>query len=128
MTRTLDEYLELPYAISIVHDRDDEGNDGFVAEVQDLPGCISQGATIEEAAANVHDAMVSWLSIALEDRVEIPEPRDRDSFSGRFVLRIPKGLHAELARQAEREGVSLNQYVATTLAGAARWHSRDLVA
>jgi hypothetical protein len=41
--------------------------------------------------------------------------------SGRFVVRIPRGLHAELARQARDEGVSLNQYVATLLAGAAGW-------
>src|SRR5437016_14136947 len=41
--------------------------------------------------------------------------------SGRFVVRIPRGLHAELARQARVEGVSLNQYVATLLAGAAGW-------
>jgi HicB family len=41
--------------------------------------------------------------------------------SGRFVLRIPRGLHAELTRQARDEGVSLNQYVATLLAGAAGW-------
>jgi len=128
MTRTLDEYLELPYTISIVHDRDDDGNEGFVAEVGELPGCISQGETIEEAAAGVRDAMAGWLSVALEDGTEIPEPRDADAYSGRFVLRVPKGLHAELARQAEREGVSLNHYVATALAGVAHWHSRDLVA
>jgi HicB family len=41
--------------------------------------------------------------------------------SGRFVVRIPRGLHAELVRQARDEGVSLNQYVATLLAGAAGW-------
>ena len=41
--------------------------------------------------------------------------------SGRFVVRIPRGLHAELTRQARDEGVSLNQYVATLLAGAAGW-------
>ena len=44
--------------------------------------------------------------------------------SGRFVLRIPRGLHAELGRQAREEGVSLNQYVATLLAGAAGWRGR----
>jgi antitoxin HicB len=62
--------------------------------------------------------MASWLEVALEDGVEIPEPRDPDAFSGRFLLRIPKSLHAELAERAELEGVSLNQYVSTTLARA----------
>lgn len=42
-------------------------------------------------------------------------------YSGHFVLRLPRGLHAELSRQAREEGVSLNQYVATLLAGATGW-------
>jgi hypothetical protein len=47
---TLDDYLDLPYTIVIQHDRDDDGNEGYVARVAELPGAISQGATIEEAA------------------------------------------------------------------------------
>jgi antitoxin HicB len=126
--RTLEEYLELPYTIAIVHDHDDEGNAGYVAEVKELPGVISQGETIEEAAASVRDAMVGWISIAMEDGIDIPEPRDIDAYSGRFLLRLPRSLHADLARRAEEEGVSLNQYVATTLAHAAGSHrSRELV-
>ena len=120
-TRTLDEYLELPYTIELVRDEDDEGNVGYVAEVDELPGAISQGATPEEAIRNVFNAMEGWISIALEDGREIPEPRSGKDFSGRFLLRIPQSLHAKLAREAEREGVSLNQYAATTLAGAVGW-------
>lgn len=116
--RTLDDYLDLPYTIVIQHDRDDDGNEGYVARVAELPGAISQGATIEEAAASVRDAMAGWISVALEDNIEIPEPRDINAYSGRFLLRIPKSLHAELAARAEEEGVSLNQYVATALASA----------
>ena len=123
-----EDYMALPYTIEITPSRDDDGIEGYVAQVKELPGCVSQGATIEEAAASVRDAMEGWLSIALEDHREIPEPRADDSYSGRFLLRIPRSLHAELARQAEEEGTSLNQYVATLLAGAARWHASDLVA
>jgi antitoxin HicB len=121
----LDEYLGLPYRITIVHDRDEEGNEGFVAEVEELPGAISQGSTPQEAVSSVYDAMAGWISVALEDGREIPKPRDPDSYSGRFLLRLPRGLHAELARQAEQEGVSLNQYVATTLAAASGWRPRE---
>lgn len=123
--KTLDEYLDLPYRITIVHDRDEDGNEGFVAEVEELPGAISQGATPEEAVSGVYDAMAGWISVALEDGREIPEPTDLEAYSGRFLLRVPRGLHAELARQAEREGVSLNQYVATTLAAASGWRARE---
>jgi predicted RNase H-like HicB family nuclease len=123
--KTLEEYLELPYRITIVHDRDEDGNEGYVAEVEELPGAISQGSTPEEAVSSVYHAMAGWISVALDDGRDIPEPRDPDAYSGRFLLRLPRGLHAELARQAEREGVSLNQYVATTLAAASGWHTRE---
>lgn len=114
----IEEYLDLPYTIVLQHDRDDEGNEGFVASVEELPGAYSQGATLEEAAASIRDAMEGWLSVALEDGLDIPAPRDPDAYSGRFLLRIPASLHAELVRRADREGVSLNQFVSTTLAGA----------
>lgn len=114
----LEAYLAKPYTIRVVHDHDDDF-EGFVASVEELPGVITQGESIEEAVAQIRDAMVGWLSVAIEDGVPIPEPRDPDAFSGRFLLRLPKSLHAELARQAEIEGVSLNQYVTVTLARAA---------
>jgi predicted RNase H-like HicB family nuclease len=39
--RTIDDYLDLPYTIHIQHDRDDDGNEGFVASVHQLPGVLS---------------------------------------------------------------------------------------
>lgn len=127
MNRTPEDYLDLPYTIRITHDRSDDGCEGFVAEVEELPGVISQGETLEDAAASIKDAMLGWISVALEDGLEIPEPRDPTAYSGRFLLRIPRGLHAELARQAEQEGVSLNQYVVAMLAGATGY-KREVVA
>lgn len=123
MTRTVDEYLELPYRIALTRDQDDEGNEGWVAEVEELPGCLSQGSTAEEAIANVLDAMQGWISVALEDGEEIPGPRAAATHSGRFLLRLPRSLHADLAREAEHEGVSLNFFAASALAGALGWRS-----
>lgn len=124
MTRTLDEYLALPYRIALTQDSDDESRTGWVAEVEELPGCISQGDTPEEAVASVLDAMAGWISVMLEDGKPIPEPRD-PSFSGRVLLRMPVTLHAELARGAEREGVSLNTYMTNALAGAVSWKNTN---
>ncbi|MBQ9413128.1 MAG: toxin-antitoxin system HicB family antitoxin [Oscillospiraceae bacterium] len=42
--------------------------------------------------------------------------RDLEEFSGKFVLRIPRSLHRSLKEAADREGVSLNQYVLYKLA------------
>src|SRR6184192_1178752 len=49
----------------------------------------------------------------------LPEPRvgpQRREYSGKFNVRVPKSLHAALAREAEAEGVSLNQLVVAKLA------------
>jgi RNA polymerase sigma-B factor len=43
--------------------------------------------------------------------------------SGRLLVRMPPSLHAELARAAEREGVSLNTLITGALAGAVGWRS-----
>ena len=123
MTRRIEEYLELPYTLVIVHDVDEAGNAGWVAEVEELPGCVSQGASPLEAVERVREAMRDWIAVALEDGVEIPEPHGDVDYSGRFLVRIPASLHADLARSADREGVSLNQFVTSALAGAVGWRS-----
>jgi antitoxin HicB len=122
--KALEEYLELPYAITVVHDVDDEGNSGWVAEVEELPGCISQGTTPQEAVERVREAMRDWIAVALEDGVPVPEPRAAEAFSGRFLVRVPASLHADLVRSADQEGVSLNQFVTSALAGAVGWPGR----
>ena len=43
--------------------------------------------------------------------------------SGRLLLRMPAALHAELAQWAEREGVSLNQFITRSLASRIGWGS-----
>ncbi len=49
----------------------------------------------------------------------LPEPDmlpSRQEYSGKFVVRVPKSLHAALVAEAEVEGVSLNQLVVAKLA------------
>jgi predicted RNase H-like HicB family nuclease len=48
---------------------------GFLATVPELPGCMSDGETQEEALANVKDAIWAWLATAHEMGREIPEPQ-----------------------------------------------------
>jgi antitoxin HicB len=56
----------------------------------------------------------------LEEGIPIPEPRPLEEFSGRFVLRLPKSLHRDVARKAEEEGVSINQWIVTAVARSIR--------
>ena len=49
------------------------------------------------------------------------EPDEPKAHSGRLLVRMPPSLHTQLARTAEREGVSLNTLVTGALAGAVGW-------
>jgi len=109
--KPLDYYLNLRYPITITPDIDG----GYVAEVKDLPGCFSQGETIEETYDNIEDARRLWIESAYEDGMTIPLPRSEKGYSGKFIIRVPKSLHSKLDQMAEREGVSLNQYLVSTL-------------
>lgn len=105
--KTLDEYMALPYRMEIVPDTD-EG--GYAVSYPELPGCITCAETLEQAAKNAADAKRTWLSAAIEDEIEIPEPVNLENYSGQFKLRIPKSLHHDLAEHAKQEGISMNQY------------------
>ena len=52
------------------------GEDGYwVAECPSLPGCISQGATREDAVANICEAIKLYIAALNEDRLPVPEER-----------------------------------------------------
>ena len=51
-----------------------KGEDGFyVIECLDLPGCISQGKTREEALANIQEAIQPYLETLKANKIQIPE-------------------------------------------------------
>jgi antitoxin HicB len=70
--RTLTDYLNLNYPI-VLH-ADPEG--GFVAEIKDLSGCLTQGETIEETMKNINEARELWLETVFELGEPIPLPSD----------------------------------------------------
>ena len=52
------------------------GEDGYwVVECPSLPGCISQGATKEEAVANIKEAIRGYVAALEEDNLPVPEER-----------------------------------------------------
>lgn len=112
MRKDLDFYLNLHYPVTIHADPDG----GFVAEIEELSGCMTQGETLEEVFEAIEDARCGWIQVAYEDGQSIPLPRDVEEYSGKILVRIPKSLHRALARTAKWEGVSLNQYIASLLA------------
>jgi antitoxin HicB len=46
---------------------------GYFASVPDLPGCFSDGRTLDEAFANIQEALALVLESAAEDGLDVPE-------------------------------------------------------
>jgi predicted RNase H-like HicB family nuclease len=67
----LEYYLNLKYPF--VLEQDDDGS--YFIEYTDLPGCMSCGATIEEALLMGEDARKCWIESAIRDGDFIPEPK-----------------------------------------------------
>ena len=111
-TLKLEDYLKLSYPITLYP----EVEGGFTVEIKDLPGCVTQGETLEEAHEMIDDAKYAWIKVNLELGNPIPLPATQKKFSGRFVVRLPSNLHQRLAEEAEQNGVSLNQMVSSVLA------------
>lgn len=109
------DYMNLPYDFVIKQINDESGH-YFHATVLELDGCQSTGETFQEAYDGLREAMEGWIETKLENGFSIPTPVDTESYSGKFVLRLPKSLHCRLAMEAEKEGVSLNQYALYKLA------------
>ena len=83
------------YPIEVFWSGEDEG---FIPIAPDLPGASAWGKTEADAIGELHT---------------VPKPSNRAdvNYSGKFLMRVPKRLHAELAHAAKAQGVSLNQYV-----------------
>ena len=113
--RNLKYYLNLDYTIRLKQNEDKS----FFAEIEELPGCMSEGDTKEEAIGMIEDAKKAWISVALKRKLNIPEP-EKDEFSGKLNVRMPKFLHRKLSYKAKQEGVSLNALISANLASTVR--------
>ena len=74
----------MKYRIYFYYDKDYEG---YVADALDLPGCVSQGKTLEEAKQNIKEAISAYLQVEQEKELEnrsysLPE----ESFIGEVAV------------------------------------------
>ncbi len=109
MSQSKEYYMGLPYN-RLIQEMHDESGHYFYGRILELDGCQSTADTLEELNESLNEAMEGYVEIKLEKGLPIPEPFVEEKTSGKFLVRIPKSLHRRLAIEAEREGVSLNQY------------------
>ena len=118
--QSVEYYMGKEYPITLTR-RVDDDEPYWVAEIPELPGCVSDGKTPDEAVESLRDAKSLWIETQLSDDYEVPEPVDVQGHSGKLSLRIPKSLHRRIAEIAHREGVSLNQYIMSCVATGLGW-------
>ena len=109
-------------------------NDGFWLEFPDLPGCFTQGDSLEELMENAEESLGAFLAVKMENDEEIPKPSDirqisessddlktyvsvdvnkyhKDTRAVRKMLSIP----AWLANEADRRNYSLSKILQEAL-------------
>jgi predicted RNase H-like HicB family nuclease len=117
MIQDLEYYIKLKYSVKLVPISEEDGG-GWLAEIPELKGCMSDGETPEEALKNIEEAKIAWMSTALKRGQSIPLPNSEEGeeYSGKFTLRLPKFLHKELSLAAQKDDISLNQYILSLVA------------
>ncbi|MDB9312487.1 type II toxin-antitoxin system HicB family antitoxin [Spirulina sp. CS-785/01] len=67
----LEYYLSLKYPISLYP----EADGGYTVAIPNLPGCITQGDTLEEALENINEARELWIeTVYWSNKKTIPLP------------------------------------------------------
>ncbi|MCL5105534.1 MAG: type II toxin-antitoxin system HicB family antitoxin [Armatimonadetes bacterium] len=118
MKKDLEYYMSLDYPVEIRRIPESDGG-GYIATIPSLGSYafVGDGETPEEAYANLQETKRALFDEYLAQGLEIPEPPEDDvsAYSGRFVARLPRELHRDLADAAEANGISLNQYIVYAL-------------
>jgi antitoxin HicB len=93
-----------------------EEGGGYLISFPDFADCISDGETLEEVLENGRYALKETITALKARKLPVPAPNSGGVASGKFVARVPKTLHAQLAARARAEGVSLNALVLSLIA------------
>ena len=62
------------YEVIIYWSKEDQS---FIAEVPELPGCMADGQTYQEALSNAETIIQEWIETAVELKRPIPEPKGK---------------------------------------------------
>jgi predicted HicB family RNase H-like nuclease len=116
MNKDLKYFLSLPYKTILEFEPEDKT---WVAYCPELGRgtCYAIAETQSEALSQLLEVKETIIQYAIDEGHQVPEPNfeDEELPSGQFLVRIPKILHRDLKERADKEGISLNQFVLFTL-------------
>jgi antitoxin HicB len=102
------------YRITVRPLSKEEGG-GYLVEYPEIPGCMSDGESIEEAIANGREALRDCLEVFKESGRKAPRPSIEPA---QWRQRLPRTLYLKLTERARSEGVSINSLVTAMIAEA----------
>jgi predicted HicB family RNase H-like nuclease len=108
----VEEIARLPYTVELEYG--DAPKDGVLAYLAEWPDVFATGRSRKEAVAGLEAALRAVAEYRLAQKLSIPRPTSE--YGGRVLVQMPRSLHRDAQRRAELEGVSMNQWIATTLA------------
>lgn len=95
----------------------DGGSEMYEARVLELPDVRTYGESYSEAYIGAIEVIRTTQQIFAEKGKSFPEVEPQeDEFSGRVTLRMSKSLHRSVHGRAQRDGVSLNQWLVEAVA------------
>jgi len=83
----------------------------YFAKVIEIPDCIAEGSSPDEALNLLDVSLKYYFTNALERGITIPTPIEVKKYSGKFVVRLTPSVHYQLAKNALQKESSLNQVV-----------------
>jgi predicted HicB family RNase H-like nuclease len=83
----------------------------FIGRVAEFSSLAAHGTTLEKALRETCSLVESVIEDLEESGEALPEPFRKRSYSGRINVRMPEHLHRQLAIEAQRQRVSLNQWI-----------------
>lgn len=122
MSEIIVPHVEPPFPFEaythMVEPLSDQDGGGYLITFPDLPGCMSDGETIEETMIHGRDAFSAWMSARIHLGKPIPKPTRHGESADpvRLMQRLPRSLHAHLVARSKAEGTSLNTLVTMLLA------------
>lgn len=108
--KNLKYYLALPWSYNITTTTE-AGRPLFIIRVNELPGIVTDGETIQEAMNNIKEAMTGLFEMYMESGDEIPEPVDQEAYKGKIAYRTTSKRHSLIARAALAKQASLSEII-----------------
>jgi len=112
MKKGLNYFLNLPYSFKIEWSDVDTC---YIATVEEIPECQSNGNTPDEALYMIKDALKSHISSCLHFGDSIPEPVKIVDYKGKIHFRTTPQKHYMLDKQAKTSGESINTIINTAI-------------